>query len=64
MDFKSVYDDGKTWLSTPFTRDMSPKSIIIVTVLFLIAAFIAYDAIRILQAWMKSAADAVIDAST
>lgn len=63
MDFSSTYSDAKDWLSKPFTRDISPGSLILFTVLFIIAIFIAYDSIRILQTWMKNAADAVLDAT-
>ncbi len=63
MDFSSAYNDAKDWLSKPFTKDMSFASLFLILVLFIIAAFIAYDAIRILQSWMKNAADAVLDAT-
>lgn len=64
MGFSSMYDDARDWLTKPFTKDISFASLFLILVLFIIAAFIAYDAIRILKQWMDAAADAVIEATT
>ena len=61
---KGLYQDMGDWLTQPFRRDMPISQLLLIFVLFLIVAFIVYDALRILKAWMEAAGDAAADAVT
>lgn len=61
---KSLYSDMGDWLSAPFKRDMPIGQLLLIFVLFLIVAFIVYDMLRILKAWMEAATEAAIEAAT
>ena len=62
--FKTLYQDAEGWLTHPFKKDMSVGQLLLIFVLFLIVAFIVFDMLRILKAWMDSATEAAVEAIT
>lgn len=56
---KQLFSEMWDWISKPFKEDLPVPQLALVVVLFIIAAFILYDGLRILKSWMDTAADAV-----
>jgi hypothetical protein len=60
----NLYREMRDWLSKPFTEDMPISRLLLIFILFLIVAFIVWDALRILKDWTENATEAVVDAVT
>lgn len=58
---KSMYQEMSDWLSSPFRRDMPIGQLLLIFVLFCIAAFIVFDMMRILKTWVDGAAEVIAD---
>lgn len=61
---RDLYQEMSDWLSSPFKKDMPIGQLLLIFVLFLIVAFIVWDALKILQDFMKETTETVIDAVT
>lgn len=62
-DIKTMFGEIWGWLKKPFTEQMSLPRLALWIVLFILAAFILYDGLRILKSWMATAAEAVAEAA-
>ena len=61
---KAMFQDVGDWITIPFKKNMPISRLVLITILFIIAAFIVFDGLRILKSWMEAATDVAADAVT
>lgn len=60
----NLYREMGDWLSKPFTEDMPISRLLLIFILFLIVAFVVWDALRILKDWTENAVETVSSAAS
>jgi len=61
---KAMFQDVGDWVTLPFKEGIPISRLVLIIILFAIAAFIVFDALRILKSWMEAATDVAVDAVT